>query len=220
MKVIIYGATGMVGQSVLNECLKDDGITEVVTIGRSKINKDDKKLKDIVLKDVTDLSSVADEIRGFNACYFCLGVSSVGMSEEDYTKITYDITMNVANELARLNTNMTFIYVSGMSTDSTESGKIMWARVKGKTENDLMKLPFKSSYMFRPGVIIPAKGVKSKTKLYHVGYTILRPLFPLMNKSKSVISSEQIGRAMIKVTREGYKVPVIESVEIKEIDMK
>lgn len=219
MKVIIFGATGMVGQSALRECLLDEKVQEILTIGRNRTGQQHKKLNEIELNNLTDLSSIENKITGFDACFFCLGVSSTGMKEEEYTRITYDITLSVAQTLARLNPQITFIYVSGSGTDSSEKGRSMWARVKGKTENALLHLPFKAAYMFRPSVIIPLHGVKSKTKLYQFFYDVMKPLNPLLLKLNSVITSEQLGKAMIEVARNGYSNPIIESNQLKKISM-
>ncbi|OCT11849.1 epimerase [Paenibacillus pectinilyticus] len=218
MNVLIFGATGMVGQSVLLECLRDPQVHNVITIGRNANQQTHPKLREYVLKDITDLTALTDELTQVNACFFCLGVSSVGMSEEKYHVITYDLTMNIATQLAAIQPHMTFIYVTGASTDSTEQGKSMWARVKGKTENALLKLPFQSAYMFRPGAILPMNGVKSKTKVYQIGIAILRPIFPLLHRwfPNSVINSEQIGRAMIHVAQVGYPNAILESIDIRE----
>lgn len=217
MRIIIFGVTGMVGQSALRECLVDDDIQEILAISRKSTNLRHEKLNEIELKNVADLSSIEHEITGFDACFFCLGVSSAGMKEEEYRKITYDITLSAAKTLARLNPQMTFIYVSGSGTDSSEIGRSMWARVKGKTENDLLRLPFKAAYMFRPSAIIPMHGVKSKTKLYQFFYDLMKPFNPLLLKSNGAITSEQVGKAMIQVARVGFSHPVIESHELKRI---
>jgi uncharacterized protein YbjT (DUF2867 family) len=217
MRIIIFGVTGMVGQSALRECLVDDNVQEILAISRECTNQHHEKLKEIELENVADISSIEHEITGFDACFFCLGVSSASMKEEEYRKITYDITLSVAKTLARLNPQMTFIYVSGSGTDSSEKGRTMWARVKGKTENDLLQLPFKAAYMFRPGGIIPMYGVKSKTKLYQVFYDLMKPFYPLLLKSNGVITSEQVGKAMIHVAIVGFSHPVIESHELKRI---
>ncbi|MDP4105267.1 MAG: NAD-dependent epimerase/dehydratase family protein [Bacillota bacterium] len=219
MRVILFGATGMVGQGVLRECLLDNEVREILTIGRKCTNHQHSKLKEIELRNVADLSSIEHEIKGFDACFFCLGVSSQGMKEQDYKKITYNITLSIAESLARLNPKMTFIYVSGSGTDSTEKGRFMWARVKGKTENDLLRLPFKAAYMFRPGAIIPMHGVKSKTKWYQLFYDLMRPFYPLLKKSSMVITTEQLGKAMIQVTKHGYFNAVIESDDLKKISL-
>lgn len=156
----------MVGQGVLRECLVDPGVESVVAIGRSAVGQRDAKLRDLVHHDFLDFSPIENQLTGFDACFFCLGVSSAGMSEQDYQRVTYDFTIAAARVLARLNPNMTFIYVSGAGTDSSERGHSMWARVKGKTENELLRMPFRAAYMFRPGAIVPLHGVQSKTKLY------------------------------------------------------
>ena len=163
MKVILFGATGMVGQGVLRECLVDPGIEGVLAVGRSPTGQRHAKLREIAHNNFTDFSAIEAQLTGYDACFFCLGVSSVGMSEERYRHLTYDITMAAAKTLARLNPGMVFTYVTGRGTDSSESGSLMWARVKGKTENDLLKLPFKAAYMFRPAGIQPLHGVRSKT---------------------------------------------------------
>ncbi|OLS40041.1 epimerase [Bacillus sp. MRMR6] len=217
MKVILFGATGMVGQSVLRECLLDVEVQEILTVGRKRTNQEHNKLREIELENVAELSSIEGEVTGFDACFFCLGVSSQGMKEDVFKKITYDLTLSVAKKLAELNPNMTFIYVSGSGTDSSEKGRAMWARVKGKTENDLLRLPFKAAYMFRPGAIIPMHGVKSKTKWYQLLYDVLKPFNPLLMKLSIVISSEQIGKAMVQVVKHGYSSSIIESSELKKI---
>ena len=161
IKAIITGATGMVGEGVLHECLLSPDVESVLVINRRPCGVSHSKLKEIIHKDFFDLSPIKDQLKHYNACYFCAGISSVGKKEDEYTRITYDLTMNFAKTLVELYPDMTFTYISGLGTDSTEKGKIMWARVKGKTENDLMKLPFKASYMFRPGFIQPTKSLKN-----------------------------------------------------------
>ncbi len=206
----------MVGQSVLRECLLDPRIKKVVTIGRNATGQQHPKLSELVHANLLDLSALEGELSGFDACFFCLGVSSAGMSEEKYTAITYDLTMSVAKTLVRLNPAMTFTYVTGAGTDSSERGRSMWARVKGKTENDLLKLPFKAAYMFRPGGILPLHGVRSKTKLYQAVYTVMKPFYPLLEKwfPNSVTTSEKVGRAMIEAAINGYPKPIIESSDL------
>lgn len=208
----------MVGQSVLRECLLDPQVVKVISVGRSATHKSDAKFHEHIVSDVTNLSGIKNELASIEACFFCLGVSSVGMSEDKYRAITYDLTLSIANTLVAVQPQMTFIYVTGASTDSTEQGKTMWACVKGKTENDLLKLPFKAAYMFRPGAILPKNGIKSKTKLYQYLYVALKPLFLLMGKMSpnSVINSDQIGRAMINVARDGYSKKLMESVDIRQ----
>ena len=219
MKTIIFGATGMVGQGVLRECLRDNGIESVVTVGRSVTGQHNTKLREIVHRDFNDFSAIEPELSGFDACFFCLGVTSVGQSEDNYRRLTYDLTMAVATTLARLNPKMTFIYVTGMGADSTERGSVMWARVKGKTENDLLKLPFKAAYMFRPAVIQPLHGIRSKTGWYQAIYTGLAPLMSLFYRiaPKYVTTTEQVGRAMIQVARNGFPRPVLENSDINGI---
>jgi uncharacterized protein YbjT (DUF2867 family) len=216
MKVLLFGATGMVGQGVLRECLLDTDVESVVAIGRSGTGQKHAKLRDLLHDNFLDFSPIESQLSGFDACFFCLGISSAGMNEEDYRRVTYDFTLTAARLLVKLNPGMTFIYVSGMGTDSTAHGRSMWARVKGKTENDLLGLPFQAAYMFRPGVIVPLDGVQSKTKLYRVLYVILGPLLPLLRGRfpKYVTSTEQIGRAMLKVAKQGWGKQVLESADI------
>jgi uncharacterized protein YbjT (DUF2867 family) len=219
MNVLLFGATGMVGQGVLRECLIDPDVRSIVTIGRSTTGQQHEKLREIVHKDFSDFSAIESELSGFDACFFCLGVSSAGMTEKDYERVTYDFTIAAAQTLARLNPGMTFIYVSGAGTDSTERGRTMWARVKGKTENALLRLPFKAAYMFRPSVIQPLHGITSKTKAYRVFYAVTRPLLPLLKVlfPRYVTTTEQIGRAMIKAARQGAPKPVLESQDINSL---
>lgn len=210
----------MLGQSALRESLLNNEVLEILTIGRKRTNHQHEKLQEIELNNVADLSTIENKITGYDACFFCLGVSSHGLKEGEYQKITYDITLSIAKTLVTLNPKMTFIYVSGSGTDSTEEGHVMWARLKGKTENDLSRLPFKAAYMFRPGLIIPTHGVKSKTKLYQIMYDVMKPFYPLLMKLSSIITSEQLGRAMIEVAKDGYSHPIIESSELKNISMR
>ena len=219
MKVILFGATGMVGQGVLRECLIDPGITSVLAVGRSPTGQTHAKLRERVHGDFTDFSGIESELTGYDACFFCLGVSSIGMDAERYRHLTYDITLAAAATLSRLNPGMVFTYVTGRSTDSTEQGKLMWARVKGKTENDLLKLPFKAAYMFRPAGIQPLHGVRSKTSWINAIYIVAAPLLSYLNRVAPdyMTTSEQLGRAMIKVARDGYPKPVLESADINSI---
>jgi uncharacterized protein YbjT (DUF2867 family) len=209
MDVILFGATGMVGQGVLRECLLDPRVTRVVTIGRSAIGENYGKLEEIVHADLFDLTSL--DLRNFDACFFCLGISSAGMSEESYRRITYDLTLSVANTLVKQNPGMTFIYVSGAGT----GGKSMWARVKGDTENALLRIGFKAAYMFRPALIQPMHGVKSRTASYRIFYAITKPLMPLLRRfPKYVTTTEQLGRTMINVAANGARRNVLESEDI------
>jgi uncharacterized protein YbjT (DUF2867 family) len=205
----------MVGQGVLRECLLDPGVTRVVTLGRSATGQHHEKLREIVRADLMNVPSYAPELDRFDACFFCLGVSSAGMTEERYSRVTYDLTLAIAQTLAKLNPSMTFIYVSGMGTDSSERGSTMWARVKGRTENALLKLPFKA-YMFRPGLIIPLHGITSRTTWYRVLYVLVKPLLPIVKNvfPGSVTTTEQVGRAMLAVARSGYPRRVLESRDI------
>ena len=216
MKVILFGATGMVGQGVLRECLLSPDVQMVQTIGRSATDREHPKLREIVRQDLFDYSDMETALTDFDACFFCLGVSSAGMKEEDYERVTYGITLAAAKTLAPLNPEMTFIYVSGMGTDSAEQGRVMWARVKGKTENALLRLPFKAVYLFRPAFIQPQHGIKSKTKLYRMMYTLSAPLFPLLNVifPNYLTTTEKMGRAMINVAMRGYPKKVLEAQDI------
>ena len=219
MKVILFGATGMVGQGVLRECLIDPGVESVLAVGRSPTGASDSKLRELMHDNFTDFTAIEPQLAGYDACFFCLGVSSVGMEEERYRHLTYDLTMAAARTLARLNPGMVFTYVTGRSTDSTEQGPMMWARIKGKTENDLLKLPFKAAYMFRPAGIQPLHGVKSKTAWVQAIYVVATPLLSYLTRvaPKYMTTSEQPGRAMIKVARDGYPKPVLESEDINAI---
>src|SRR5271157_2692230 len=219
MWVVLFGASGMVGQGVLRECLLDPEVTAVLSIVRSGTGQQHPKLREIVHGDFRDFSSIDSELTGFDACFFCLGVSSAGMSEEDYRRVTYDITLAAAQTLAKLDPNMTFVYVSGAGTDSTEHGRVMWARVKGQTENALLRLPFKAAYMFRPAVIVPLHGIKSRTRLYRVFYAMLGPLLPLMKvlMPKYVTTTEKLGRAMLIVAKRGAPKRVLENSDINKL---
>ncbi|TSA27114.1 MAG: NAD-dependent epimerase/dehydratase family protein [Ignavibacteriales bacterium] len=215
IKTIITGSTGMVGEGVLYECLKHPHVVSVLVINRKPCGVMHDKLKEIIHKDFFDLSQVESQLSGYNACYFCAGVSSVGKKEEEYKHITYDLTMNFANTLQRLNPAMVFTYVSGVGTDSTEKGRSMWGRVKGKTENDLLKLPFKAAYMFRPGYIQPTKGLLNTYKIYKV----LAPFYPVFEKlfPKYVITLEEVGKAMINSVLNGYNKNILECADLRKV---
>jgi uncharacterized protein YbjT (DUF2867 family) len=218
MKVLIFGATGMVGQGVLRECLRDAGVELLQTVGRSATAMKDAKVREVMHSDLLDIGAIAEQLAGFDACFFCLGVTSNGMTEEDYRRVTYGITLAVAEVLARLNPQLTFVYVSGAGTDSSEQGRSMWARVKGATENALLRLPFAAAYMFRPGIIEPLYGIKSKTRLYQIFYTLGGPLLPLLRMAfpNQVLTPEQIGLAMLAVARRGYAKSVLETRDIRQ----
>jgi uncharacterized protein YbjT (DUF2867 family) len=219
MKVILFGATGMVGQGALRECLLDPAVERVLVIGRNPIHQRHAKLREIRHDNFLDYSAIEPDLVGYDACFFCLGISSVGLNEERYRQITYDFTLAAARVLSRLNPAMVFIYVTGRGTDSTERGRLMWARVKGKTENALLKLPFKAAYMFRPGAIQPLHGIKSKTAWVQAIYVAAAPIFGLLRRMapQYVTTTERIGRAMIKVARDGYPRPVLESDDINQV---
>ena len=221
MRVILFGASGMVGQGVLRECLLDPDVTSVLSIGRTVAGNPAEKLREIALSDVGDLSTVEEQVRDYDACFWCLGVSSAGMTEPDYRKVTYDLTLRAAQTLARVNPGMTFVYVSGAGTDSSEHGRSMWARVKGQTENALFRLPFKAAYMFRPGIIQPLHGIRSKTRGYRVGYTVLRPFLFLIRlvSPNSLTCTDHVGRAMIRVARQGAPARLLGSREINSLSM-
>ena len=221
MKIILFGATGMVGQGALRECLLDPTVAEVLVVGRTATERKHAKIREIVHKDLFDLSPVAQQLAGYDACFFCLGVSSVGMSEADYTRITHDLTLSVAHVLAQQNPQMVFLYISGAGTDSTERGKSMWARVKGRTENELLREPFRAAYMLRPGYIQPMHGVKSKTPLYRVFYVVLSWLYPVVRlvARKYAITTEDLGRAMIKIAKSGPAKRILENSDIEAIGL-
>src|SRR3981081_3041406 len=209
----------MVGQGVLRECLLDADVESVLAVGRSPTGRPHAKLREIVHDNFLDYSGVESQLPGFDACFFCLGVSSVGMSEERYRHLTYDITLAAAKTLAKLNPQMVFVYVTGAGTDSSERGRSMWARVKGKTENDLLKLPFKAAYMFRPAGIQPLHGIRSKTAWVQAGYVVAAPLLSLLNRiaPKYVTTTEQVGPAPCTGARDGFPKPVLESEDINRV---
>ena len=219
MNVILFGATGMVGQGVLRECLLDADVESVLSIGRSATGEQNPKLHELLRSDLFDYSAIENQLTGFDACFFCLGVSSAGMAEDKYRRVTYDLTLAAGRCLARLNPNMTFIYVSGMGTDSSGRSSTMWARVKGETENALLQLPFKAACMFRPGAIVPQHGIKSKTAVYQVFYTLTGPVLPVLQRwfPKYVTTTDQLGSAMLKVAKSGWPKPVLENADINAI---
>lgn len=211
MKVIITGATGMVGKGVLLECLENNEVTKVLVIGRQSVNITHPKLNELLISDFTNFEPYSSDLTGYDACFYCLGISAAGLDEAAYTKITYDYTLNLANVLLKLNSQFTFIYVSGEGTDSSEKGRMMWARVKGKTENDLLASGFTQSFMYRPGMIIPLNGIKSRTKLYQFMYDYFMWLVKLIKffAPNSVVNTTQIGKSMINVTKSGYDKSII-----------
>ena len=219
INAIITGSSGMVGKGVLLECLESSLVESVLVVNRKSIGIKHEKLKEIIHTDFFDLSAIESELTGYNACFFCLGVSSAGLSEQDYYRLTYDLTLNFAKTVLTLNENITFCYVSGAGTDSTEKGRSMWARVKGKTENALMKLPFNATFMFRPGYIQPMKGVKSKTRLYQIIYDVFGFLYPVWKRlfPKHVTTTELLGLAMIKAVSKEYDNQILENRHINQL---
>ena len=209
----------MIGQGVLRECLLDADVTRVLTIGRTATGVQHGKLQEIAHPHLWNYAAIEDRLRGFDACFFCLGVTSAGMSEADYTRVTYGITIAAAETLCQLNPSMTFVFVSGAGADSSEQGRLMWARVKGKTENAIIRLPFKASYVFRPGVVQPMHGERSRTAAYRILYTITKPLVPLIRRlwPNQILTTEQFGRAMLFVVRHGAPKRVLESADINAL---
>ena len=206
----------MVGQGVLRECLLAPDVERVVTIGRKETGQKHEKLTELTVPDLSDYSSIADELAGFDACFFCLGVASTGMSEPEYRRVTHDFAVAAARTLVEKNPSMTFIFVSGAGTDSTGKSSTMWARVKGETENEILALPFKGAYAFRPAFIQPLHGIKSRTRAYRIFYVIVNPLFPLLKLlfPRQVTSTERVGRAMLNVVRRGAPQRILENADI------
>jgi uncharacterized protein YbjT (DUF2867 family) len=205
MNVVLFGATGMVGQGVLRECLRDPRVNRVLTVGRAATGIQHPKLREIVRADLLHYDSIEAELAGFDACLFCLGVSSAGMTEDAYTRVTYGITMAAAETLVRLNPAMTFVFVSGAGADSSERGRSTWARIKGRTENALLALPFKAVYVVRPAYIQPMHGERSRTPAYRIIYALGRPFVPLLRRlwPGSFTTTERLGQAMIAVAAGG-----------------
>jgi uncharacterized protein YbjT (DUF2867 family) len=222
VKAIVFGATGMIGQGVLRECLIDPGVERVLTIGRNATGQRHEKLIGIVHTDLVDFTAIRQELSGYDACFFCLGTTSAGMSEADYRRVTYDIAVSAARTLVELNPDMTFIFVSGAGADSSERGRVMWARVKGATENAILALPFKASYVFRPAFVQPMHGIVSRTGWYNAMYRVFGPLFPLLSRLAPgyTVTTEQFGRAMLALARPGTKYDgrrVLESRDIRAL---
>jgi uncharacterized protein YbjT (DUF2867 family) len=219
MKILLFGATGMIGQGVLRECLAAADITRVTAVGRTATGHAHAKLRELIHADFFDFSAVEAELADHDACLFCLGISAAGMSERDYRRITFDITMAAANLLVAANPAMTFVYVSGSGADSSEHGRTMWARIKGETENALLRLPFARTYIFRPAYIQPLHGTTSRTRLYRMIYAVMGPLFPLWNRlfPKYVTTTEEVGRAMLTAARTGADRKILENRDIREL---
>jgi len=218
MKVIITGSSGMVGQGVLLECLENPNITHVLVINRKPIASDHPKINEVLIDNFFKLDSIKQQLIGYDACYFCIGTSALGKDEAEYSKTTYNLTINFAKVFLEQNSKSVFCYVSGAGTDSTEQGRTMWARVKGKTENTLLKMSFKSAYMFRPGYIQPLKGVKSRTNWYSLIYKLFSPIYLILKQFPSTATNTiNIGKAMIKVVEGNYSNNILNNKEINEL---
>jgi uncharacterized protein YbjT (DUF2867 family) len=219
MNVVIFGATGMVGAGALLECLADPRVASVLVVTRSPTGRSHRKLREVLHADFFDYSALRADFATCDACFFCLGASSIGMSEAAYTRLTYDLTLAAARAMVAANPHMTFCFVSGVGTDSTEQGRTMWARVKGKTENALLALGFQAAYMFRPGYIQPIGDVESKTGWVQTAYDIARPLYPLIHRllPNNSTTTSNLGRAMIQVAAMGYSKPVLYSADFNTL---
>jgi uncharacterized protein YbjT (DUF2867 family) len=220
MKVVIFGATGMVGKGVLLECLDDERVERVLLVSRHPIDVSHPKLREILHQDFFDFAGIESQFADFDACFFCLGISSIGVSESEYRHLTYDLTLAAATAIASVTSRrLTFCYVTGEGTDSTERGRVAWARIKGKTENALLRLPFKAAFMFRPGYIQPLKGIRSKTRWYQALYDVIGPLYPVFRVllPRYVTTTENIGRAMIHVAASGYTKQILFSTDINQV---
>jgi uncharacterized protein YbjT (DUF2867 family) len=223
MKILIFGATGMVGQGVLRECLRAADVDAVLAVGRTATGVQNPKLQELAVPDLFDIEAYAGRLTAagqpFDACFFCLGISSAGMTEEAYSHMTYDLTMEIAEALARTTPATTFVYVSGQGTDSSEKGRAMWARIKGRLENALLRLPFRAAYMFRPGFIIPLHGIQSKTRSYRILYGILKPVSPLLHWAlpNVVLTTAEVGQAMLAVARHGGPKRILEVRDLRQL---
>ncbi len=216
--VVITGTTGMVGKGVLLECMDHPSINNIMIVNRNPLNITHPKVREVLVKDFFDLSGISDELKGFDACFFCLGITSVGQSEEDYSRITYDLTLNFAEAFIDQNDKSIFCYVSGTGTDSSEKGRTMWARVKGKTENRLLEMPFKKAYMFRPGYIQPLRGIKSKTQWYAALYLVFKPIYLILKHFPSTATNTtNMGLAMINSLKGTYPKTILENKNINEL---
>jgi uncharacterized protein YbjT (DUF2867 family) len=216
MNVVIFGASGMVGQGVVAECLEAPGVESILLVGRSESGLDHPKLREICQPDLMELEAVADKLTGLDACYFCLGSSSAGVSEEEYRRINLDITLSVGKLLSRINPQMTFVYISGAGAGRDK--RAMWARVKGEVEEELQALPFEGAYMFRIGFVKPGRGIKSRSKFTRFVYALLSPLHPLLKLifGDALTTTEQVGKAMIQVSENGYSLPLMGNRNINE----
>jgi uncharacterized protein YbjT (DUF2867 family) len=219
MRVILFGATGMIGQGVLHECLSDPRVDSVLAIGRSRSGQDHPKLRQLTRTDFFDYRDVLSEITGYDACFFCLGVSSAGMSEPDYDRVTRELTLAAATALGERNPGIVFCYVSGVGADSSETGRVMWARVRGKLENELLRMPSISALIFRPGYVHPMKGIRSRTALYNLFYTFTKPLYPVLRRIAPayVTTTVNMGRAMIAAAVKPPAKRVLENPDINAL---
>jgi uncharacterized protein YbjT (DUF2867 family) len=219
MKILLFGATGMVGQGILRECLLAQDVASVLAVGRTATGIAHPRLRELAVADLFDIASYSSSLANFDACFFSLGVSSAGMTEANYTRLTYDLTMTIAEELARITPALTFVYVSGQGTDSSEQGRILWARVKGRLESALLRLPFRASYMFRPGLIVPLKGIRSKTRAYRILYGFLKPISPLLRWAfpNQILTTAEVGLAMLQVARRGAGKRVLETGDLRAL---
>lgn len=219
LKVLLFGATGMVGQGVLRECLRDPDVEQVRVVGRTRVEQTDSRLDQLILDDLSQYAAVESQLVGFDACFWCLGTSALGQSEADYTRITYGLTAAAAQTLARVQPRLCFVFVSAVGADSSERGRLMWARVKGRTENMLFRLPLRASFMFRPGAIQPLDGVHSRTLLYRVGYALAAPIIPLLRRWKPslIVTTEEMGLAMLYLVRRGAAKRVLENKDIRAV---
>jgi uncharacterized protein YbjT (DUF2867 family) len=226
IKVLITGSTGMVGKGVLYECLESDFVEEVLVVNRQRLEISNPKLKEIIHHDFFNLNEIEPKFKGYDACFFCLGVSSIGMKEEKFSRLTFDLTINFAESFLKQNPDSVFNYVSGTKTDSSEKGKVMWARVKGRTENKILNMNFKDAYMFRPGYIQPLKGIKSKTKAYQAMYNVLKYFYPVFKAliPNQITNTTNVGKAMIYSAVFGDSLKYLENKDInrfaKELDEK
>lgn len=218
LKVLLTGATGMIGRGVLLECLKNDDVASVLSIGRSPSGEKHPKLEELILKDFKELENHAEKLKGYNACFYCLGTSAAGISEEEYHRVTYGMTKDFADALVNANSALVFIYISATGADSTEKGKSSWARIKGKTENMIFGKGFQSAYMFRPGFIEPLDGITSRTALYRWLYILMKPVTPLFKKlmPDMVTDTRRIGQAMISISKHGYNKTLLENIDIND----
>ena len=219
MRIILFGATGMIGQGVLRECLLDPDVELVLSVSRASLPQKHAKLRELIAPNLADLAAFESQLAGFDACFYSLGATAAGSTEENYRRINYDLPVAAATLLAKLNPQMTFLYVSGRGTDTTEKGRVMWARVKGATENALLRLPFKAAYMFRIGAVLPLHGIRSKTALYNFFYAVGTPLMKVIRafSPQSVQTTEEVGKAMLIAAKRGAPKPILETSDILKL---